>query len=329
MIRRETMLRNLCAALETAARPLALAGALAAGATSVASPALAWWNADSNWDNGCLVNVQVLVDGDPAPLYPSPNGDARRYVQAFAGRSYSVVLHNNSGQRIAVLLAVDGLNVVNGERTSLASSEPMYVLSPWETATIRGWRTSLDEVRQFVFVDERRSYAERTGQANGDMGWIRVLSFREQVPVAWWNGGNVRRWDSPPSAYDDSRKDAPQAAQPAAPERGAPSGGARDENAPQASNELQGELKQQAQRVSDGLAKARESESFPGTGWGQRRNDSVREVEFHPMAVATDQLVLRYEYESGLRALGIFPTDRDRLHDRDNGQLGFAKPPRW
>ena len=54
----------------------------------------------------------------------------------------------------------------------------MYVLDPYEGAVIRGWRTSLDDVRQFVFVDEERSYAERTGQANGDMGWIRVLSFQ-------------------------------------------------------------------------------------------------------------------------------------------------------
>ena len=39
----------------------------------------------------------------------------------------------------------------------------------------------------------------------------------------------------------------------------------------------------------------------------------------------------RYEYAAGLRALGIFPNhpNRDRLRDRDNGELGFAKPPRW
>jgi len=41
------------------------------------------------------------------------------------------------------------------------------------------------DVRRFVFVDEERSYAERTGQANGDMGWIRVLSFRERAPQVW------------------------------------------------------------------------------------------------------------------------------------------------
>jgi hypothetical protein len=49
-----------------------------------------------------------------------------------------------------------------------------------------------------------------------------------------------------------------------------------------------------------------------------------------PEPVATDQLVFRYEYASGLRALGIEPrSSRDRLWERDRGELGFAQPPRW
>ena len=156
-----------------------------------AAPALAWdqhdyedpsirWN--DNWVDGKLVDVQIRVDGDAAPLYYAPGRFDRHYLQAFAGRNYSVILKNNTGRRIAVLVAVDGLNVVNGEMSNLRSNEPMYVLGPWEQATIRGWRSSLDEVRKFVFVDESRSYAQRTGQANSDMGWIRVLAFREQLP---------------------------------------------------------------------------------------------------------------------------------------------------
>ncbi|HUK63667.1 MAG TPA: hypothetical protein VLV15_10040, partial [Dongiaceae bacterium] len=143
------------------------------------------------WADGRLVDVQLRVDGEASPLCVGPGHDDRRYFQAFAGRNYSIVLRNNTGRRVAVLLAVDGLNAVNGEISSLRPSEDMYVLGAYEQATIRGWRTSLDEVRRFVFVDERKSYAQRTGQANSDMGWIRVLSFREQLP--WWQsrGGDA------------------------------------------------------------------------------------------------------------------------------------------
>ena len=68
--------------------------------------------------------------------------------------------------------------------------------------------------------------------------------------------------------------------------------------------------------------------AFPGTGWGEHRSDPVQRVEFTAERRAADTIVFRYEYASGLRALGII-RHRDRLRDRDNGELGFAKPPRW
>jgi len=148
---------------------------------------------DTHWTvDGQVVDVQVQVDGQTAPLYLRPGTFDRHYFQAFEGRNYSLVLRNTTGRRIGVLIAVDGLNVVNGERSELSRHEPMYVLDPYESAVISGWRSSLDEVRRFVFVDERRSYAERTGQANGDMGWIRVLAFRE-TPLSLVHIENFRR----------------------------------------------------------------------------------------------------------------------------------------
>jgi hypothetical protein len=298
---------------------------------ALASPAHAtWFDADlGTWADGRIVDAQIRVDGEPSPLYWSPNGDQRRYVQAFAGRNYSIVLRNNTSRRVAVLLAVDGLNAVNGERTSLNSREPMYVLSPYESATISGWRTSLEEVRRFVFVDEHRSYAERTGQANSDMGWIRVLSFREQETLGWFNRReDDRRWREPASGRDD-RKDDLRAARPSGDKEQAQDAPAptasRQEAPPPSANEGRREVA----KSLDGMASPEQGGSFPGTGWGERRSDPIRQVEFRPERNATDQLVFRYEYASGLRALGIFPNGRDRLRERDGGQVGFAKPPRW
>jgi len=249
----------------------------------------------------------VQVQGHSAPLYLAGNASDRFYFQAFKGRNYALSLHNRTGQRIGVLIAVDGLNVVNGERSGLTSGEPMYVLDPWETAVIRGWRTSLDEVRQFVFVDEERSYAERTGQANGDMGWIRVLSFRENRPLAW--GDEIRRYRNDAPEGQGGAKSVPAPVP-------APSVGERD-------NEARRETRAQNE-LAPGAP-----DNFPGTGWGERRDDPVRRVQFDPERYAADRLSLRYEYESGLRALGIFPDRGHRLWERERGQMGFAQPPRW
>lgn len=301
-------------------RTLQLALALAAAGALTATPARAWYDAQNiTWADGQLVDVQLRVAGQAAPLFLSPEGANRKYFEAFAGRNYSVVLRNNTGSRVGVLIAVDGLNVVNGEKSRLAGTEPMYVLDAYETATIDGWRTSLDDIRRFVFVDEKRSYASRTGQANGDMGWIRVQAYREQR--AFWQPRSSR-W------IEDSRRDAPRA------ERSRE--GVDEPMAAAPAPTVQGETKSLPGRAKAQSLNSSESDqmsersggSFPGTGWGDHRSDPVQRVEFTAERRATDQLSFRYEYASGLRALGIFP-GRDRLRERDNGELGFAKPPRW
>ncbi len=318
--------------LRLAATALFGAALLAAASASHASDQV--WRSDDwqrrpafdTWAEGRLVDVQLRVDGEAAPLYFAPDRDDRRYFQAFAGRNYSVVLRNNTDRRIAVVMAVDGLNVLNGEITSLTSNEPMYVLDPRESATIRGWRTSMNEVRRFVFVDEQRSYAERTGQANSDMGWIRVVTFNEKRPwfdrqQGWGQGRRNFRDEAPragtpvPQSSEERSDLAPQSRAQEAPKDGAP--------APSA--------KSVAPQSEDNMARSEQENggSFPGTGWGERREDRVRHTTFTPVAVAVDRMVFRYEYASGLQALGIHVgrRQRDRLGERD-GEVGFARPPR-
>jgi len=329
---RRSLLRTSPARVAATLLALALMGA-------AAGPARAWgefhWGDEHDrirpvdtWMDGQLVDVQIRVDGEPAPLYLARGRYDRRYLQAFAGRNYSVVLLNNTGRRVAVLLAVDGLNAVSGEISSLRPTEGMYVLGPGEQATIRGWRTSPDEIRRFVFVDEHRSYAERTGQANSDMGWIRVLAFREQLT---WRESRRPDWGRVRSGYRDSGPPSslPQLDQ--APELRAQ--GSKDEAAPAPTKGVpEARSRAMAPEAQDNLARGEENDgrSFPGTGWGERRQDHVNRVHFSPESVAVDHLIFRYEYTSGLRALGIIPVGRgwrDRLGDRD-GDMGFAKPPR-
>ena len=250
--------------------------------------------------DGRLVDVSVEVQGQATPLYLSPRNDSRLYFQAFKGRNYGVRLTNQTGERVGVLLTVDGLNVINGNRSSQSRHEPMYVLDPYESTVIRGWRTSLDEVRKFVFVDEQRSYAERTGQGNGDLGWLRVTTFRE--------AGGWQRYRPQTSRDQDEFKQRAdrQEAAPAPPMAELHGGDDAKKSGPMSNNE-----------------------TAPGTGWGDRRTDRVTETVFTAASQPTDRFVLRYEYASGLRALGITPANGSRVRERDRGQYGFAQPPGW
>jgi hypothetical protein len=285
--------------------PAVLAATLA-GPTCVSAHEPVWGRP------GSLVEVAVEVEGSGSPLYAAPDGSGRYYFEARRGARYAIRLANRTGERLGVVLQVDGLNVISGDRPARwVGTDPgrMYVLDPWDQAEVKGWRTSLDEVRTFTFVDEAASYAARSGKANSKMGWVEVAVYRERGrPVV-----SERPWlRSEPEARDrsaDERQDAPPATVPA------PMSEAPAKRAPKAEGPAD---------VAGG--------AYPGTGWGQRTDDRVVVVDFEPERSPAERTTLRYEYASGLRALGIelHPTwTRDRLRERDRGQDGFAKPPAW
>jgi hypothetical protein len=253
-----------------------------------------------------LVAVSVDLDGQPAPLYTAPDGSGRFYVEARKGSRYAVALANRTGERIGVVLAVDGLNAVSGERDR--GRGRMYVLDPWQRTTVQGWRTSLEEVRRFTFVDEQASYAARSGKSNEKMGWIEVAAYRERRPFV--GSPKPPRVPWPPEPYEGEGDSTTK--------REAPAGDAARDSAEAASPSVLG--REQAR-------------SYPGTGWGPRADDPVVLVSFDPESEPSERVALRYEYRAALVALGVLPRhhppSRDRLRERDRSQQGFAQPPPW
>jgi hypothetical protein len=252
-----------------------------------------------------LVAVSVELDGRPAPLYPAPDGSGRYYVEARPGCRYSVALANRTGERVGVVLTVDGLNAISGERDS--GRGRMYVLDPGQRTAVQGWRASLQEVRQFTFVDEGASYAARSGKANEKMGWIEVAAYRERRPFVRW----APRQERPESPVPiESEGDFARG-------KAAPAENANRDSAEAAAPTLSGRA---------------EARSYPGTGWGQRTHDPVVLVSFDPESEPGERVTLRYEYRPALVALGVLPRrelPRDRLGERDHAEAGFAPPPLW
>jgi hypothetical protein len=255
------------------------------------------------------VRVTVEIEGEEAPLYAASDGSGRFYLEARKGACYALRLENRSGERLGVALTVDGINVISGRvATGRPAGDPgrLYILDPWGTTTVRGWRTSLDEVHRFTFVDERRSYAARSGKANPRMGWIEATVYRERRREA-----RVSPWE--PRLQGRARSAEPDAEATEAPEA-LPS---------PASERASDEAKAKAGR---GAA------SYPGTGWGRSADDRAVLVTFDPHPSPVQIVTLRYEYAAALRALGVLPRRYqalDRLRQRDSGQDGFVAPPAW
>jgi hypothetical protein len=257
---------------------------------------------------GSLVALSVTVEGEPAWLYPARDATSRFYLEARRGCRYALTLENRSGERLAAVLTVDGLNVISGQRD--AGRGRMYVLDPWRRVTIQGWRSSLEEVRRFNFVDEQTSYAARSGKANEKMGWIELAVYRERRPYVR-AFPQAEPWrDGPPSAPSESPDGASNEA--------AAGAGAEREARDQAGKALP--------------APAAPARAYPGTGWGERARDRAFLVQFDPESEPCERATLRYEYRPALVALGVLPPVpawRDRLRERDRAEPGFARPPLW
>ena len=103
-------------------------------------------------------------------------------------------MRNTTGERLGLVIAVDGRNIINGSKSELARSEPMYVLDAWGTQDYAGWRANLDAINEFYFTDWSDSYAEAFGDRSA-RGVIAVAVYREVPPPrpVYQPYGRVRR----------------------------------------------------------------------------------------------------------------------------------------
>ncbi|MFT4257190.1 MAG: hypothetical protein QM599_09585 [Pseudoxanthomonas sp.] len=251
-----------------------------------------------------LVELSVIDRDTGRTLSQYPHrGDT--WVAGTPGHRYGVRMTNTTGRRVLVVLSVDGVNAVSGQTAD--PSQTGYVLDPWESAEISGWRKSLDEIAQFVFTDLGDSYAARTGRPR-NVGVIGIAVFEEKP-----------RYVRP----------APVPAPPLARER-ADESPAHEGRAGNAQAEAAAPASSAKAIAADGTARQQ-----IGTGHGRREWSPIGQTEFvrasrNPAQVSE----LRYEDVRRLVALGIVPRTgpyRPSRHDAPHAfPSGFvADPPAW
>lgn len=179
-------------------------------------------------ETGSIADVRIMSDsGGEFSQYKtylsSSRGNAQDckyfYLEAVKGNKYSIQVTNRSDRRIAVVIAVDGRNIINGQKSDLKRNERMYVIGPYETDTFEGWRTGLDRTNRFYFTEPSDSYAEKVFADGSAMGTIALAVYREKVPEI---------------SFHSRMKEAPAGAAPSAPAEGRSAGSVekkRDEQA--------------------------------------------------------------------------------------------------
>jgi hypothetical protein len=243
-----------------------------------------------------LVQVDVYdrTSGATLDVYPS---DGRRYIVGVPGHEYAVRIRNTTGARVLVVTSVDGVNVISGE--TAAPSQSGYVLAPWASVEVAGWRKSLERTAAFYFTEHESSYAARTGRP-ANVGVIGVAAFREKPQ---------------PIAHQDLyMRPAPAAAEAQAP--GAP-----------ASHGAAGGDESARNESASRLAK-----SAPlGTGHGRDEASRVSVVRFERASETPCEVVtLRYDRRENLVAMGVLPSSGPRYGGEPNpfpAGLAFTPDP--
>ena len=141
------------------------------------------------------IAMEILVNGAPAHEY---NSRGATYIEAHQNTEYAVRLRNTTGRRIAVALAVDGLNSIDA-KTTTALQAAKWVIGPYETVLIEGWQTNQQHARKFFFTTEEASYGAWLGKTS-NLGVIEAVVFRERAVRQDFADSSSRKRQAPRSA---------------------------------------------------------------------------------------------------------------------------------
>lgn len=246
---------------------------------------------------GQLVHVQI-VERAGAGVLNEHRHRGSTWVAGRPGERYAVRLVNRTGARVLVVLSVDGVNAVSGQ--TAATSQTGYVLAPWQSADITGWRKSDAEAAAFYFTALPDSYAARTDRPH-NVGVIGVAVFRELVP-------QPRPVPFEPIPYSGARRD----------------GVGRQQSERSAQDSATAGRASEGAAAPAAAAPARAERL--GTGHGEREYSPIARTSFErATAQPAEVLQIRYDSHANLVASGIIQEPR---HGVPEPFPGYVPDPR-
>jgi hypothetical protein len=277
--------------------------------------------------------VTLSLEGEAGQSLPTYYHRGVTYVLGEMGERYNVRIANGTGERVEVVLTVDGRDAITGANGDWRTQRG-YVVPPYGSIVVDGFRRSMSEVAAFRFTTRGDSYSGRRGTPQ-NAGVIGAAVFHErrerpqaiappQQPVEppYW-GHNHRDEAGParksPSGglgsggdFDDGRARAETTAAPAedapAPAAPAASGAAEQSAAADAAKGKAADAYSPERRGGGYSSRPapRPRQNNLGTQYGEGRYSPVSEVPFRRARNAPDQILgLYYDDARGLSARGI------------------------
>lgn len=245
-------------------------------------------------------SVEVLVDGRRVNEYAARG---RRYIEALENAEYEVRIHNPTGSRVAVALAVDGMNTIDARHTS-AWDAHKWVIEPYGTIHVRGWQMSSENARRFFFTTERDSYGARIGQT-ANLGVISAVFFRERRPQV------VTPVTPGRPTYKTDRRSSEK-----------PSTGSAESSGTTANRDA-------APKQSSPRGYPPPDDESAATGIGRTVRNGVQWIKLDLDSRPVGEVTIRYEYRASLVRLGIIPREYPRRDVLDRRERAEGFEPRY
>lgn len=226
------------------------------------------------------VTIHDRVENRTLPVHYH---EGRYYVVGKPGNEYQVNVRSRQPGEVLAVISVDGVNAVSGETADW--SQTGYVLSPYTSFGIKGWRKSTQRVAAFFFTELENSYAARTGRPD-NVGVIGVAVFRRKPePAVSINRDYRQRRDAPASEAAGSGADH----------------AARQSGRAEAADAA-------APRASTLVPQPPAPEKSLGTGHGRSETSVVRYTSFERASSTPDEVIaIHYDSYRNLVARGVIP----------------------
>lgn len=144
----------------------------------------------SSAGNGMLT---VRLTDEHGSTLPTFHSQGRTLIQGEVGQRYMISISNQSSSRFEAVVTVDGLDVIDGRAGSFAKRG--YLIQPFGSVEIDGFRQSMNEVAAFRFGSVRGSYAAQKGN-DRNVGVIGVAVFAERGARQVWSQRELDRRDN-------------------------------------------------------------------------------------------------------------------------------------
>ena len=131
-----------------------------------------------------------LVD-ENGTLLPGIHAAGRALVAGDDGARYRIVVRNGTSARFEIVASVDGLDVIDGKPAG--TDRRGYLVDPFGTLVIDGFRTSDSQVAAFRFGRVAESYAAQTS-GDRNVGVVGLAIFAERGAV--WTPAELHRRDT-------------------------------------------------------------------------------------------------------------------------------------